>query len=133
MSMKMKILKTMIGFKPFKTKRMSMIASIYAILKPDLPYDIDEIKRINTIMQLSHSYKALKFPMDSKEEIWSDNTDYEKVKTVIHELKDNINQDRLDRLWSLIPRWLRYSYSETEKDIRTLLSIMYPPEKVVKA
>ena len=127
MNIKLGILKTMVKFNPAKNKRMVFISGLYGLLRLGKT-DRDELQRLNTIMGLSDSYGALKYPMGLGEAIWKEGEESGMALPDIYALNDNLSDEHIKKVWFYTPKWLRYTYSDTEKDIRTLISTINKKE-----
>ena len=102
---------------PDKSKRLFVLASLYARLLRVQPNDKDKIEELNQLLKLSRDTNALLFPVAISQWVWHTLLPIEKI--------DLTNKDHyVSRLARRTPCWLWYADTETRhQDIQRVIDV----------
>ena len=119
-SFKYWLLQFLVKRRPERLKRATALSSIYRVLKDTI--DDEDLRRINLALKLTvdpNKIKSLRYPMVMRQEIWG-----ESGIAIIKTLVTGVDRSKVERVWNIMPPWLRYSYTQFEKDVVISCSVL---------
>lgn len=128
-SFKYWLLQFLVKRRPERLKRATALSSIYRVLKDTI--DDEDLKRINLALKLTvdpNKIKSLRYPMAMRQEIWG-----ESGIAIIKTLVTGVDRSKVERVWNIMPPWLRYSYMQFEKDVVILFRVLEEHDEQVQA
>lgn len=107
---------------PKRTKRLIMLVSFSACFKERPVLDDRSLKKLNELMNLCRSDKALELPVVVSRVIWRD-TDVQELQPDLRSsaLSESKLAQCVQRIKASVPAWLRYDEPRMEHDLRRLL------------
>ena len=128
-SFKYWLLQFLVKRRPERLKRATALSSIYRVLKDTI--DDEDLRRINLALKLTvdpNKIKSLRYPMVMRQEIWG-----ESGIAIIKTLVTGVDRSKVERVWNIMPPWLRYSYMQFEKDVVILCSVLEEHDEQAQA